>query len=86
MSPPRFNFPPERYSAVYTGDATCANVVNCTAAGCEPCDVRSLVSAPTSDPSTPPSSLFSCFHCAFRNGLNVLHKDKHAAKKKVRLG
>ncbi|CAG4989335.1 unnamed protein product [Parnassius apollo] len=83
MSLPRFNFPPESYSAVYSSDVTSANVVHCTASGCEPRGVHNQLGAPAFEPSTPPTSLFSCFHCAFRNGINVLRKEKHAAKNKV---
>ncbi|XP_049867668.1 inositol-trisphosphate 3-kinase homolog isoform X2 [Pectinophora gossypiella] len=82
MSVPPFNFPPESYSAVYGGDdATGANVPNCHTFASEP------VAAPpppaVTSPGTPPPSLFGCFHCAFRNGIKVIQKDKHVAKNKV---
>lgn len=77
MSPPMFNFPPESYSAVYADGASCANVVE-AAPGCDACDA-----SPRPELGTPPASLFNCFHCAFRNGIRAIRKDRHAAKKKV---
>ncbi|XP_026745682.1 uncharacterized protein LOC113507024, partial [Trichoplusia ni] len=73
MSSVQFNFPPESYSAVYTSDGTTnANVVGkCNVS--ESCEVSGT---PTSIVHTPPSSLFSCFHCAFQNGINFTRKEK----------
>ncbi|KAH9643353.1 hypothetical protein HF086_008840 [Spodoptera exigua] len=61
MSSIQFNFPPESYSAVYTADGTTnANVV----AKCNLTDSCDGSASPPTTVRTPPSSLFSCFHCA----------------------
>ncbi|XP_031768183.2 inositol-trisphosphate 3-kinase homolog isoform X1 [Galleria mellonella] len=81
---PRFNFPPESYSAVYTGDdgATSANQVetNSKSPSCQTCESPS-VGSPATSIATPPSSLFNCFQCPFRNDIRVVPKGKRTAEK-----
>ncbi|XP_034840612.1 inositol-trisphosphate 3-kinase homolog isoform X2 [Maniola hyperantus] len=81
MSPPRFNFPPESYSAVYTSEVPNANVVNS-----RPANIPDGQLSPVSNVNASPDSLFSCFHCAFRNSINIIRKEKNARKSKVAAG
>ncbi|XP_045783002.1 inositol-trisphosphate 3-kinase homolog isoform X2 [Maniola jurtina] len=80
MSPPRFNFPPESYSAVYTNEVPSANVNS------KPANIPDGQLSPVSNVNASPSSLFSCFHCAFRNSINIIRKEKNARKSKVAAG
>nr|XP_034840613.1 inositol-trisphosphate 3-kinase homolog isoform X2 [Maniola hyperantus] len=80
MSPPRFNFPPESYSAVYTSEVPNANVNS------RPANIPDGQLSPVSNVNASPDSLFSCFHCAFRNSINIIRKEKNARKSKVAAG
>ncbi|CAH0720925.1 unnamed protein product, partial [Brenthis ino] len=79
MPPPRFNFPPESYSAVYTSDVTSANAVNCKLTRGE---AENIVS-PASSVNTSPVSIFGCFQCAFSNNIKAIRKQKHSRKTEV---
>ncbi|XP_053625807.1 inositol-trisphosphate 3-kinase homolog isoform X3 [Plodia interpunctella] len=77
MSPPQFSFPPESYSAVYTGDdnATGANAYHCVIPARTPRPTRHLRNS---------SAVFIAW-CVrkFRNGFRDFRKENHATERKV---